>query len=150
MWKEMTRWLKNKDTWYFRLVHACTHSYHDEILNFTGVERTNNEINAHLFDNVNDYMIKKQQGGKNFNDGRMKKINPSIMGVGRNLSRGGEHRHFAYLFQIADDALEMDVNKTLYTFYALKIIPMFMDVGRGAGKTKTLLDFQFDIFPIPF
>jgi len=70
-------------------VHACTHSYHDEILNFTGVERTNNEINAHLFDNVNDYMIKKQQGGKNFNDGRMKKINPSIMGVGRNLSRGG-------------------------------------------------------------
>ena len=37
----------------------CTHSYHDGIFNFTGVERTNTEINVHLFDNGNDYKIKK-------------------------------------------------------------------------------------------
>jgi len=30
-----------------------THSYH-EIFDFTGVERTNIEINIHLFDNAND------------------------------------------------------------------------------------------------
>jgi len=28
----------------------CTHSYHDEIFDFTGVERTKTEINVHLFD----------------------------------------------------------------------------------------------------
>jgi len=31
----------------------CTHSFHDEIFNLTGVERTNTEINAHLFYNAN-------------------------------------------------------------------------------------------------
>jgi len=36
----------------------CIHSYHDEIFNFTGVERTNTEINVRLFDNANDYRIK--------------------------------------------------------------------------------------------
>ena len=49
----------------------CTHSFHDEIFNFTGVERTNTEINAHLFDNGNDYTIKKQDG-KTSNDRQMK------------------------------------------------------------------------------
>jgi len=38
----------------------CTHSYHDEIFNFTDVERTNTEINVHLFDNANDYRIKNK------------------------------------------------------------------------------------------
>jgi len=37
---------------------------HNEIINFTGVERTNTEIKACLFDNANVYMTKKQQGGK--------------------------------------------------------------------------------------
>jgi len=37
---------------------AClyTPSFHDEIFNFTGVERTNSEIYVHLFDNANVYM----------------------------------------------------------------------------------------------
>jgi len=39
----------------------CTHSFHDEIFNFTGVERTNTEINIQIFDNGK----KKQQGGNN-------------------------------------------------------------------------------------
>jgi len=39
-----------------------THSYHDEISNFTGVERTNTEVNVRLFDNANDYRMKKQVG----------------------------------------------------------------------------------------
>jgi len=42
-------------------VCLCTHSFYDEIFNFTGVERTNTEINVHLFDNANDYMIKKNK-----------------------------------------------------------------------------------------
>jgi len=37
---------------------------HNEIINFTGVERTNTEINVRLFENVNVYMTKKQQGAK--------------------------------------------------------------------------------------
>jgi len=42
----------------------CTHSPHNEIINFIGVERTNTESNVPLFDNANVYMTKKQQGGK--------------------------------------------------------------------------------------
>jgi len=42
----------------------CTHSPHNEIINFIGVERTNTESNVRLFDNANIYMTKKQQGGK--------------------------------------------------------------------------------------
>jgi len=38
---------------------TCTHSYHDEIFNFTGADRTNTEINVHLLDNTKDYMTKK-------------------------------------------------------------------------------------------
>ena len=42
----------------------CIHSLHNEIINFTGVERTNTEINVRLFDNPNVYMTKQHQGGK--------------------------------------------------------------------------------------
>jgi len=53
-----------------------THSYH-EIFDFTGVERTNIEINIHSFDNANDY---KKQVGKRSNDRQMKKIIPIMKG----------------------------------------------------------------------
>jgi len=73
--------IKNKDTLYLQMSAClCTHSFHDQIFNFTGVERTNTEINVHLFDNANVYMTKKQQGGKISNDRQMKKINPIIKG----------------------------------------------------------------------
>jgi len=58
----------------------CTHSPHHEIINFTGVERTNNEINVRLFDKVNVYMTKKTARWKISNDRHMKKINPTIKG----------------------------------------------------------------------
>jgi len=35
------------------------------------------------------------------------------MGVRRNFSKGGKIRHFAYPFQVADDAMQMNVHKTL-------------------------------------
>jgi len=47
------------------------------------------------------------------------------MGVRRNFSRS---RHFAYLFQVVDDALQMDVYKTLYPFYTTKKMPYVMAI----------------------
>ena len=43
------------------------------------------------------------------------------MGVLRFFSRGGQHRNFAYPFQVADDAMQMDVYKTLCTFYPISL-----------------------------
>jgi len=39
------------------------------------VEGTNTENNVHLFDNVNDYRVKKQSVGKRSNGRQIKKIN---------------------------------------------------------------------------
>jgi len=44
------------------------------------------------------------------------------MGFRRNLSRR-ERRYFAYLFQVSDVAMQIDVHKTLYCFYTTKKIP---------------------------
>jgi len=70
------------------------------------------------------------------------------MGVRRNFSGDKATSTFCYLVQI--DAMQMDVNKTLYPFYAPKIMAMYMGVGRGAGKTKALWIFKFDIFLLHF
>jgi len=43
------------------------------------------------------------------------------MGVLRFFSRGGQHRNFAYPFQVADDAVQMDVHKTLCPFYPISL-----------------------------
>ena len=40
----------------------------------------------------------------------------------QNFSSGWK-RHFAYSFQVADDATQIDVHKTLYPFCALKKMP---------------------------
>jgi len=45
------------------------------------------------------------------------------MGVRRYFSREGRIRHFAYPFQVANDAMQMDVHKTLYPFYTTKKRP---------------------------
>jgi len=34
--------------------------------------------------------------------------------------QGGQRQHFAYLFQVADVAMQMDVHKTYYCFYTTK------------------------------
>jgi len=39
------------------------------------------------------------------------------MSVRRYFSRGRQGRHFACPFQTVDDAMQMDVYKTLYPFY---------------------------------
>jgi len=44
------------------------------------------------------------------------------VGVRRNFFRG-EKRHFACQFQVADDATQIDVRKTLYPFCAIKKMP---------------------------
>jgi len=36
---------------------------------------------------------------------------------------GGQRRHFAYHFQVADNAMQTDVHKALYPFYTTKIKP---------------------------
>jgi len=42
------------------------------------------------------------------------------MGVHRNFSRG-DNVDFAYLFLVADDAMQMDVHETLYPFYLISL-----------------------------
>jgi len=42
------------------------------------------------------------------------------MSVRRNFSRR-QRRNFAYHFQVADSAMQMDVHKTLYTFYPISL-----------------------------
>jgi len=42
---------------------------------------------------------------------------PLSIGVRRNFL-GGQRRHFAYTFQVADDTMQTDVHKALYPFYA--------------------------------
>jgi len=47
------------------------------------------------------------------------------MGVGRNFSSGGKRRHFDYNCRVADDAVQMDLHKTLYSFYTTKKMTHF-------------------------
>jgi len=42
------------------------------------------------------------------------------MGVQRNFS-GRQRQNFAYPFQVADDAMQMDIHKTLYPFYPIRL-----------------------------
>jgi len=48
----------------------------------------------------------------------------SDTGVPVNLSRGGQRRNLAYPFQVADDAVHMDVHHTLYPFKTTKKMPV--------------------------
>jgi len=40
------------------------------------------------------------------------------MAVRKYFSSAGQRRNFAYHLQVANDAIQMDVRKTLYTFYS--------------------------------
>jgi len=47
------------------------------------------------------------------------------MGARINFCKGGvEHRHFAYRFHVAHDAMQMDVHKTLHFFITIKKFAM--------------------------
>jgi len=45
------------------------------------------------------------------------------MNVLRNFTRGEQRQHFAYPFQVADNAMLMYVQKTLYPFYTARKMP---------------------------
>jgi len=46
----------------------------------------------------------------------------TCMGVRRNFSRGEQRLYLLILFQVANDAMQMDLHKTLYPFYTTKKI----------------------------
>jgi len=74
------------------------------------------------------------------------------MGVRRNFYSGGEqNRHFAYPFQVADDAMQMDVHETLHPFYITKKCPVLRQlpqkmrfVGSIASFSLMLLFTQYE------
>jgi len=49
----------------------------------------------------------------------------------------GQRRHFAYSFQVADDAMQMDVHKAFYPFYAKRKLLLFTAI-----VTKNALRWQ--------
>jgi len=49
---------------------------------------------------------------------------------------GGQRQHFAHIFQIVDDAMQMEVNKTLYPFYAPEIMPRVHGRWKGAWEDQ--------------
>jgi len=71
---------KNEYTWSFQMSAClCTHSY-DEIFNFTGVERTITEINEYLYDNTNDYIIRRTRWKKYQMIDKWRRLIPIIKG----------------------------------------------------------------------
>jgi len=57
---------------------------------------------------------------------------PLSMGVSRNSSTRGKRRHFAYIFQVADDAVQMDVHKALYPFYTKRHCSIYGNIHKNA------------------
>ena len=47
----------------------------------------------------------------------------SAYGRPQKFFQKGQRRHFAYPFQVADDAIQLDVHKTFYSFYTIKKMP---------------------------
>jgi len=64
------------------------------------------------------------------------------IGIRRNFSWGGATSTFACPFQVAVGAMQMDVHETLYLFYAPKVMPHVMVVGRGGSEKSNPLDFE--------
>jgi len=47
--------------------------------------------------------------------------NQCIHGRSQKFFHGGQRRNFAYLFQVADDAMQINAHKTLYPFYPISL-----------------------------
>jgi len=63
---------------------------------------------------------------KNFGGDAMAKLDFKNNGHGRPqkfFQSGGKHRHFVYPFQVADDAMQMNIHKKLCPFYTTKKMP---------------------------
>jgi len=61
--------------------------------------------------------------------------------------QGRQHRHFAHMFQIADDAMQMYINKSLYPLYAPKVNAHVHGCRKGDGRNKAPLDVEIWHFP---
>jgi len=65
------------------------------------------------------------------------------MGVRRNFYSGGEqNRHFAYPFQVAVDAMQMDVHETLHPFYITKNAQCYGNCLKKCASLAALLLFH--------
>jgi len=62
------------------------------------------------------------------------------MGVRRNFHRG-QRRNFAYPFQLADDAIQMHVHKTLSPFYPISLC--WLDLNFQIFCLKSFLHFGY-------
>jgi len=62
---------------------------------------------------------------------------PFPLGVRRSFSRRGQRRHFAYPFQVVDNAVQVDVNTALCPFYTKKKMIYFTAI-----VTKNTLRWQ--------
>ena len=58
------------------------------------------------------------------------------MGAAEMFPGGGQRQHFAHIFQIVDDAMQMEVNKTLYPFYTPEIMPRVHGRWKGAWEDQ--------------
>ena len=54
------------------------------------------------------------------------------MDVRRNFSLGGEHQCFAYTYHVADDAMQMDVHKTLSSCFTTRKMLHVMTSDKNA------------------
>jgi len=67
-------------------------------------------------------------------------------GCPQKFFQGGQRRHFAYLFQVAHVAMQMDVHKTLYCFYtqwwSLETWSRYRDLSRLSRPIFTSLGLE--------
>jgi len=56
----------------------------------------------------------------------------SSVGVCRNFSRGGQRRHFAYTFEVAEVTMQMDFHKTLLPFCTKENAPCYGNSHKNA------------------
>ena len=60
---------------------------------------------------------------------------------------GGQSRHFAYpVFQVVDDAIHMDVHKTLYPFDTIKKKPVLRQQSQKCASLAAMLLFHSGVF----
>jgi len=75
----------------------------------------------------------------------LKRIQVSAWASANIFSRG-ESRHFAYSFQVTDAAVQMDVHKTIYSFYTTQGIPMLRQQSQKCCSLVAMLLFTHTSF----
>ena len=62
-----------------------------------------------------------------------------VQGRPQKFFQRGQSRHFAYPFQVSDDASQMDVHKTLYPFYITKKLLNVTATLANSAPSKTAM-----------